>query len=186
MKQDVILPKLNLPGQSTWLMKGLWIAGGVVVIQVAVVGTLLLRDRPSQPAVKEPAPAATAQAAEVVPSVPSAPPSAPAAESLPEPPREPPAAQRARTGKDARPAPGSQPRMKRAFGGSKAQAGRFRPNGRRNGDRVFARTSLGGRKAVGPRPGRKGALRNDGRNAARAGRNNSKPDEVDQLLRNFK
>ena len=184
MKQDVILPKLNFPGQSTWLMKGLWIAGGVVVIQVAVVGTLLLRDRPSPAPVREPAPATAAKAVEVVPAAPT---SALVAESLPEAAPEPRAAQRARTGNDARPGPGSQsPRMNRAFGGSKAQAARFRQNGRRNGDRVFARTSLGGRKAVGPKAGRKGGLRNDARAAARPGRNNSKPDEVDQLLRNFK
>ena len=43
MKRDVML--FNLPAQTSWLMKGLWIAAGVVVIQVAVVTTLLLRHR---------------------------------------------------------------------------------------------------------------------------------------------
>jgi hypothetical protein len=70
---------------------------------------------------------------------------------------------------------------------------RFRGKGRRNGDRVFARTSMGPRKAA---PGRinggprKGAFRNGpgkaARPGARPGDRAGKPDAIDQLLRNFK
>src|SRR5688500_350297 len=65
MKRDVMLPKFNLPGQTSWLIKGLWIAGGVVLLQVGIVGALLLRDRVGQETAVA-APAAQASPAAVV------------------------------------------------------------------------------------------------------------------------
>ena len=43
MKQEIVLPKFKVPGQTNWLMRGLWIAGGVVLLQVVVVAVVLSR-----------------------------------------------------------------------------------------------------------------------------------------------
>jgi hypothetical protein len=183
MKRDVMLPKFNLPGQTTWLMKGLWIAGAVVLVQVGVVGTLLLRDRIGD---SEPAPAQAAPAPQ---------PAAAAAAKAPEPatvgePSSEPGVQPARQLAGVRPGspvgPGPS-RMNRGFGPSKPGMARLRGKGRRGGDRVFARTSFGARKAALPKAGRKGALPGGPRaNAPRPAGRNGKPDAIDQLLRNFK
>ncbi len=186
MKRDVMLPKFNLPGQTTWLMKGVWIAGAVVLVQVAVVTTLLLRHRvgPSEtattaaPATEVPAAAINAKTTASAPE--------PAAAAAPEGagrPETEPAAPRGAAGRQGPPADG--PRMKRGFA-SKPGLARMRGKGRRNGERVFARTSLPARKAAAAGRARKAGLRNDPRNpgprpAGRAG----KPDAIDQLLRNF-
>jgi hypothetical protein len=178
MKRDVMLPKFNLPGQSTWLMKGLWIAGAVVLVQVGVVGTLLLRDRIGD---SEPAPAQEAPA-------PAAVVKAPEPASAGEPPSEP-GVQPARELAGVRPGSPSSPgpRMNRGFGPSKPGMARLRGKGRRGGDRVFARTSLGARKGAAPKAGRKGALPGGPRaNGPRPAGRNGKPDAIDQLLRNFK
>jgi hypothetical protein len=37
MKQEIVLPKFKIPGQTNWLVRGLWIGGGVVVLLSAVV-----------------------------------------------------------------------------------------------------------------------------------------------------
>jgi hypothetical protein len=183
MKRDVMLPKFNLPGQTTWLMKGLWIAGAVVLVQVGVVGTLLLRDKIGDgdraPAVApvEPAPVAA-----------KAPPTDPG--SAPQPPVE--ASAEPATPPSARPAGARQafpggPRMNRGFGPGKPGMARLRGKGRKGGDRVFARTSFGARKATGPRGARKGVVRTGaGAGGTRPAAAKGKPDAIDQLLRNFK
>jgi hypothetical protein len=184
MKRDVMLPKFNLPGQTSWLMKGLWIAGGVVLVQVAVVTTLLLRHRVgrSETAVM-PVAAPVAPARVVDPPARLAEPPSDAVEAA------------APRGPAARQTPPSDPpRMKRGFGNGKPGFARFRGKGRRNGERVFARTSLGARKAaLGPKAGRKAGPRNEARNearnnnaGARPGARPGKPDAIDQILRNFK
>jgi hypothetical protein len=182
MKRDVMLPKFNLPGQTTWLMKGLWIAGAVVLVQVGVVGTLLLRDRGGD---GEPASGAapTMQL-----------PAAATAVKAPEPataeqPREPsPASAAAQpTGVRATGPAGPGPsRMNRGFGPGKPGMARLRGKARR-GDRVFARRGFGARKAAAAKVGRRGAPRNYARaNGPRPAARTGKTDDIDQLLRNFK
>jgi hypothetical protein len=41
MKQEIVLPKFKIPGQTSWLVRGLWIAGGLVAIQVVAMGFYL-------------------------------------------------------------------------------------------------------------------------------------------------
>jgi hypothetical protein len=43
MKQEIVLPKFKVPGQRNWLVTGLWIAGGVVLLQAVIVGAILMR-----------------------------------------------------------------------------------------------------------------------------------------------
>ena len=43
MKQEIVLPKFKVPGQTNWLMRGLWIAGAVVLVQAVVVAVVLSR-----------------------------------------------------------------------------------------------------------------------------------------------
>jgi hypothetical protein len=180
MKRDVMLPKFNLPGQRTWLMKGLWIAGGVVLIQVIVVGTLLLRQGvgKSETIASPPPPvAAAAPAPTPAPEVPAAPPAAV--------PNVPPPATRPAAPESESPRPTAANR-----GPGKPGMARFRGKGRRNGDRMFARTALGPRKAgaAAARGPRRNGPRRDVRNPGmRAGAPRpGKPDTIDQLLRNFK
>jgi hypothetical protein len=188
MKRDVMLPKFNLPGQSTWLMKGLWIAGGVVLIQVVVVATLFLRQGvgKSETMASPPPPVATESAA-APPKTPPPPPTSPepepaqpaAAQNLPPPATRPPAP----ASESPTPAAGNR-------GPGKPGLARFRGKGaRRNGDRVFARSGVGPRKAAAARGIRRNGPRGEARNPGmRAGapRPQRKPDAVDQLLRNFK
>jgi hypothetical protein len=37
MKQEIVLPKFKIPGQTNWLVRGLWIGGGLVVVLVGLV-----------------------------------------------------------------------------------------------------------------------------------------------------
>lgn len=37
MKQEIVLPKFKIPGQANWLVRGIWIGGGVVVLLTVVV-----------------------------------------------------------------------------------------------------------------------------------------------------
>jgi hypothetical protein len=77
--------------------------------------------------------------------------------------------------------------MNRGFGPGKPGMARLRGKGRRGGDRVFARTSFGARKATGPKAARRGALRTGaGAGGTRPAAAKGKPDAIDQLLRNFK
>jgi hypothetical protein len=44
MKQDIVLPKFNLPGnRSSWVVRGLWIGGGLVALQMVLVVVALWR-----------------------------------------------------------------------------------------------------------------------------------------------
>jgi hypothetical protein len=43
MKQEMLLPKLRLPGQTNWLVRGLWIFAGVAATWVLIVGATLWR-----------------------------------------------------------------------------------------------------------------------------------------------
>ena len=62
MKQDVVLPKFKIPGQTNWLIRGLWIAGGLVAIQLVAVAGFFLWKRSSEEAVQAAATAARTQA----------------------------------------------------------------------------------------------------------------------------
>jgi hypothetical protein len=174
MKRDVMLPKFNLPGRSTWLMKGLWIAGFVVMIQVVVVGTLLLRQGVGKSETIAP-PAVVAQ--------PAPPPAAPSPAERPVAEQNlPPPATRPAPPVPESPAPAAANR-----GPGKPGMARFRGKGPRRNDRMFVRTANGPRRAAALRGARRNGPR-DGRPAVRAGapRPGRKPDAVDQLLRNFK
>lgn len=37
MKQEIVLPKFKIPGQTNWLVRGLWIGGGLVVVLAGLV-----------------------------------------------------------------------------------------------------------------------------------------------------
>ena len=37
MKQEIVLPKFKIPGQTNWLLRGLWIGGGLVVVLAGLV-----------------------------------------------------------------------------------------------------------------------------------------------------
>jgi hypothetical protein len=186
MKRDVILPRFNLPGQTSWLMKGLWVAVAVVLVQVAVlVTTLLVRQRiddgrapaavlpGNAPIVEAPPPETLSVAAEAPPETPTAPPAMEA--------RWP----KVRAGG---PVPGMRAKLNRPGGRGKNGLSRFdraRGKARRNGDPMFARTSLAPRKAAGAKlaaGGRVAPRKGGGRNVGRT----SKPDAIDQLLRSFK
>jgi hypothetical protein len=179
MKRDVMLPKFNLPGQTSWLMKGLWIAGGVVLLQVGVVTTiLLLRHRDGVESTAVAMPVAEASPAPA-PRAPAAEPPAPAAAP------EPAAAPAARTA----PPPSDPPRLNRPGRLAKAGAGRFDRRGklRGNGGRLFTRNAMGPRKIGGPARGMGGAAKGGRRPGMRnAAANTRKPDDIDRLLRNFK
>jgi hypothetical protein len=45
MKQEIVLPKFKIPGQTNWLVRGLWIGGGVVVLLTFVVVWALTKQR---------------------------------------------------------------------------------------------------------------------------------------------
>ena len=89
MKQEIVLPKLRVPGQPNWLVRGLWIAGLFVSVWVVILGLQLWRRGSAQPLVarpraataatggrRRPAPAGAATKSGPVPA--SAPESAPA------------------------------------------------------------------------------------------------------------
>jgi hypothetical protein len=177
MKRDVMLPKFNLPGQTSWLMKGLWIAGGVVLLQVVIVAALLLRDRTQPTAVAVPAaqasPAPVAPAAAPPAPVEAAPP-ARAAERTGAPASDPPRATR----------PG---RIGKAGFTTKAKFDRRGKLRRPGANRMFTRNALGPGKLTPAKGGRRPAVRNAG-NPPRAknARPVNKTDEIDRLLRNFK
>jgi hypothetical protein len=64
MKQEIVLPKFKLPGQGpSWPMRALWVAGGLVGLQVAVLGVALSKKRAAQEAALVAAPQAPAVAA---------------------------------------------------------------------------------------------------------------------------
>jgi hypothetical protein len=66
MKQEIVLPKLRVPGQANWLLRGLWIGVTVVSVWVVVLGVQLWRR-----GVNEPAPVVTLPSA--APAIPAAP-----------------------------------------------------------------------------------------------------------------
>jgi hypothetical protein len=43
MKQEIVLPKFKIPGQTNWLVRGLWIGGGLVVVMAGLVVFALAR-----------------------------------------------------------------------------------------------------------------------------------------------
>lgn len=77
MKHEVVLPKFKIPGQTNWLIRGLWIAGALVVVQGAVVAGLMWKRGSDQKSS-----AAAAQAAAALPAAPvAAAPATPAAKA---------------------------------------------------------------------------------------------------------
>jgi hypothetical protein len=50
MKQEIVLPKFKIPGQTNWLVRGLWIGGGLVVVLTGLV--LFALNRKQQEAVE--------------------------------------------------------------------------------------------------------------------------------------
>lgn len=177
MKQDIMLPKFNFPGQTSWLMRGVWIGAGVVLVQVVVVTTLLLRQNASAEATTT----SSAQAAEM--SLPPAPsePTVTAPIAAPAPSATPTGGRPARAALAGAGAPGRASKMTLSMGRGKTAMSRFdraRGKGRR-GDQMLARTSVGPRKSANVKAARKGT-QNLRRNAS------AKPDDIDQLLRNFK
>ncbi|HEY0705192.1 MAG TPA: hypothetical protein VGG33_00240 [Polyangia bacterium] len=85
MKQEMLLPKLRLPGQTNWLVRGLWILAGVAAMWFAIVLATLWRrnelsttllGRSSAPAPiaaasTGPAPGAAVPAAPALPAAPA-------------------------------------------------------------------------------------------------------------------
>jgi hypothetical protein len=50
MKQEIVLPKFKIPGQTNWLVRGLWIGGGVVVLLTVLVVLGLAKQKGEQEA----------------------------------------------------------------------------------------------------------------------------------------
>lgn len=79
MKQEIVLPKLRVPGQANWLLRGLWIGVMVVSVWVVVLGIQLWRrgsEAPGPVAAVPPAAAATPAAPVNAPTTAQKPPPA--------------------------------------------------------------------------------------------------------------
>lgn len=73
MKQEIVLPKFKIPGQTNWLVRGLWIGGGLVVVLTGLVMFGLNQRKQQELAQAErlkqqAAAAAAAQAAQAAPA----------------------------------------------------------------------------------------------------------------------
>jgi hypothetical protein len=49
MKQEIVLPKFTLPGERpNWLMRAVWAVGGLLVVQMGVLGLVLWKRQSSE------------------------------------------------------------------------------------------------------------------------------------------
>jgi hypothetical protein len=205
MKQEIVLPKLRVPGQANWLLRGLWIGVTVVSVWVVVLGVQLWR----RGSTETPAPVATLPPA--APAVPTAPGAAakaagPAKGAAPVKPGAPgapaaaatPGAGKTFVGKFS----GARHRGSRALRGRAGWAkghGKVHRGGRRallarkaylRKKRFHAARAAGRVGGAGVTPGAK-ISSNDlfpttGRAAAKAPAKAAKGDPIDDILRNFK
>jgi hypothetical protein len=198
MKQEIVLPKLRVPGQANWLLRGLWIGVVLVSVWVVVLGVQVWR----RGALDAPAPVATLPPA--APAVPAATtPVAPIKAAAPNAPA--PAAAKPIPGKTfAGKFSGARHRGGRALRGHGAWAkahGKLHPRGRRallvrkaylRKKRLHAARAVGRPGGGGVTPagaptasndlGFPGASKRPSRPPAKA----AKGDPIDDILRNFK
>jgi hypothetical protein len=133
MKQEIVLPKLRVPGQANWLLRGLWIGVVLVSVWVVVLGIQIMR-RPEAPA-----------------PVAALPPGAPAAPAAPVAP------------KTAAPAPkpglpGAPASTAAKPGGARPVAGKFAGSRHRGGRALRGRGTWGKAHGKGYRSGGRRAL----------------------------
>jgi hypothetical protein len=188
MKQEIVLPKFKIPGQTSWLVRGLWIAGGLVAIQVVAMGFYLwdrnnkaLEEQTRVVAAREQAAiAAQQQAAAAAAAAPAPPPKRPVARAEnPAIPATTAMAAAPRGPERALAKPATRAGMKARYKGKGAYRGGHVGLRRKPGARALSRDQLLARSEA-----RRAAAARGGRTPAKSPAKRS--DAIDDILRKFK